>query len=80
MARLIIIVVQIVLQITINKGGKMSKKLKTYRVVLSYDVQKTFMVDAKNYDEAYDKAFDWKGDTNKDNWEYRDHIETEEEK
>ena len=54
--------------------------MKTYRVVLSYDVQKTFIVDAKNCDEAYNKAYSWKGDTNKDNWEYRDHIETEEEK
>ena len=56
----------------------MTRELKTYRVVLSYDVQKTFVVDARNYDEAYDKAFDWKGDTNKDNWEYRDLIENKE--
>ena len=55
----------------------MTRELKTYRVVLSYDVQKTFIVDAKNCDEAYNKAYSWKGDTNKDNWEYRDHIETE---
>ena len=55
----------------------MIKKLKTYRVVLSYDVQKTFVVDAKNSDDAHDKAHNWKGDTKKDNWEYRDHIETE---
>ena len=52
-------------------------KLKTYRVVLSYNVQKTFIVDAKNSDKAFNKAFNWEGDTNKDNWEYRDHIETE---
>ncbi len=52
-------------------------KLKTYRVVLSYNVQKTFIVDAKNSDKAFNKAFNWEGDTNKDNWEYRDHIETD---
>jgi len=51
---------------------------KQFRVVLSYDVQKTFIVNAKNEEEAYDKAYDnWEGEDD-DNWEYRDHIETEE--
>ena len=54
------------------------EKEKQFRVVLSYDVQKTFIVDAKNEEEAYDKAYDnWEGEDD-DNWEYRDHIETEE--
>ena len=34
----------------------MAEKEKQFRVVLSYDVQKTFIVDAKNEEEAYDKA------------------------
>ena len=56
----------------------MAKKEKQFKVVLSYDVQKTFIVDAKNDEEAYDKAYDnWEGETGT-NWEYRDHIETEE--
>ena len=51
---------------------------KQFKVVLSYDVQKTFIVDAKNEEEAYDKAYDnWEGEDD-DNWEFRDHIETEE--
>tara|TARA_R100000231_G_scaffold134036_1_gene107304 strand:- start:28 stop:216 length:189 start_codon:yes stop_codon:yes gene_type:complete len=50
--------------------------IKEYRVVISYDVQKLFLVKAKNQEEAYEKAFQWEGDTNRDHWEYRDHIET----
>ena len=49
--------------------------MKKYEIVLSYDVQKTFVVEAKNYEEAEAKAIDWKCDTGKDNWEYRDLIE-----
>ena len=53
--------------------------MKTYRVVLSYEVQKTFVLDAKNQDEAFDKADGfWIGDTKNDNYEYIEHIETEE--
>tara|TARA_Y100001970_G_C13555572_1_gene518939 strand:+ start:134 stop:340 length:207 start_codon:yes stop_codon:yes gene_type:complete len=48
-----------------------------YRIVLSYDVQKEFVVDAKDYEEAEEKAIEWQGDTGKDNWEYRDLIENE---
>ena len=54
------------------------RNMKRYRVVLSYDVQKTFVVEAKDDEEAEAKAIDWKGDTGKDNWEYRDLIENEE--
>ena len=57
----------------------MKKKLKEFKVVLSYDVQKTFIVDAKNEDEAQEKAIDWEGEiSNKDDWEYRELIECEE--
>ena len=55
----------------------MEEKEKQFRVVLSYDVQKTFIVDAKDEEEAYDKAYAGEGEDD-DNWEYRDHIETEE--
>ena len=51
---------------------------KTFKVVLSYDVQKTFYVEADNEDEAYDKAYDGEGEVEDENWEYTDHIETEE--
>ena len=54
------------------------ENMKKYEVVLSYDVQKTFVVEAENYEEAEAKAIAWKGDTGKDNWEYRDLIENEE--
>ena len=50
--------------------------IKEYRVVISYDVHKTFYVKAKDEEQAYDKAYEWEGDTNRDAWEYRDHIET----
>jgi hypothetical protein len=50
-----------------------------YKVVISYEVQKTFVLDAKNQDEAFDKADGfWIGDTKNDNYEYIEHIETEE--
>jgi len=52
--------------------------MKKYRIVLSYDVQKVFEVNAKDEEDAEDKAKDWKGDLGKDDWEYRDLIETEE--
>ena len=51
---------------------------KTFKVVLSYDVQKTFYVEADSEDEAYDKAYDGEGEVEDENWEYTDHIETEE--
>ena len=51
--------------------------IKLYRIVLSSDVQKSFLVEAKNEDEAYNKAYhDWQGDMQTDHYEYRDHIET----
>ena len=49
-----------------------------YRIVLSYDVQKVFEVNAKDEDTAMDKAKDWKGDLEKDDWEYKDLIESTE--
>ena len=53
--------------------------MNKYRIVLSYEVQKTFIVKAKNEDEAFNNAFDWKGEIkDKDHWEYLQHITTEE--
>ena len=51
---------------------------KQFKIVLSYDVQKTFYVEAKDEDEAYDKAYDGEGEVDNEDWGYRDHIETEE--
>ena len=51
---------------------------KGFKVVLSYDVQKTFYVEAENEEEAYDKAYAGDGEVENEDWEYRDHIETEE--
>ena len=39
-----------------------------YRIVLSYDVQKVFEINAKDEDSAMDKARDWKGDLDIDDW------------
>ena len=52
--------------------------MKKYKIVLSYDVQKTFYVEAKEEDEAYDKAYNGEGEVVNQDWEYRDHIESEE--
>ena len=49
-----------------------------YRIVLSYDVQKICEVNAKDEETAMDKARDWKGDLESDDWEYRDLIESKE--
>mgnify|MGYP004255169981 FL=1 len=51
---------------------------KQFSVVLSYDVQKTFIVEAKDEDEAYDIAYNGEGAVENEDWEYREHIETEE--
>jgi hypothetical protein len=51
---------------------------KNFKVVLSYDVQRTFIIQANNEEEAYDKAYNGQGDIESDYWEYTDHIETEE--
>ena len=56
----------------------MEKEDKGFKVVLSYDVQKTFYVEAENEEEAYDKAYEGNGQAENEDWEYRDHIETEE--
>ena len=49
-----------------------------YKIVLSYDVQKVFKINAKDEDSAIDKARDWEGDLHIDDWEYRDLIESKE--
>ena len=51
---------------------------RKFKVVLSYDVQKTFYVEADNEEDAYDKAYDGDGEVEGEDWEFRDHIETEE--
>ena len=49
---------------------------KQFSVVLSYDVQKTFLVEAKDEDEAYDIAYNGEGEVDNEDWEYREHIGT----
>jgi hypothetical protein len=56
----------------------LGKSKKQYSVVLSYDVQKTFIVEAIDEDEAYDIAYNGEGEVDNEDWEYREHIETEE--
>ena len=48
---------------------------KQFSVTMSYDVQKTFYVEAKDEDEAYDKAYDGKGEVDNEDWEYRDTLD-----
>ena len=50
--------------------------MKKYRVVQSYDVQVTYELDAKNEEEAEENVSS--ENAVNDNWEYREHIETEE--
>ena len=49
-----------------------------WNVVLSYDVQKFFTVEANSYEQAYEKAYEGKviEEETEEDWEYRDHIET----
>ena len=56
----------------------MAKKEKQFMVCLSFDVQKSIIVNAKNEEEAYDKAYAGKGEIDNVDYEFRDHIETEE--
>ena len=52
---------------------------KTFRVVLSYDVQVTSEVQAKDEEEAEDKVLNQgEGKEQDQDWEYRNLIETEE--
>jgi hypothetical protein len=63
----------------VNKKRR-KKMTKEFKVVLSYDVQRTIIVEANDEDDAFDKAYKGQGDlVNDDNWEYIDHIETMEE-
>ncbi len=48
-----------------------------WNVVLSYDVQKFFTVEANSYEQAYEKAYEGKViEETEEDWEYSDHIET----
>ena len=42
---------------------------KQFSVVLSYDVQKTIIVEAKDEDEAYDIAYNGEGEVDNEDWE-----------
>jgi len=47
-----------------------------WNVMLSYDVQKSFLVEADSREEAYKKAYDWNYVDVDENWEFSEHIET----
>tara|TARA_R100000697_G_scaffold74730_1_gene87071 strand:+ start:313 stop:501 length:189 start_codon:yes stop_codon:yes gene_type:complete len=47
-----------------------------WNVVLSYDVQKFFTVEADSYEEANKKAYEWDYIDVDEDWEFRDNIET----
>ena len=54
--------------------------MKNYRVTLSWNVQKTYFVNAKDSEEANDKAIHGGGlDESYDSYEFDDYIETVEE-
>jgi len=51
--------------------------MPNYRVVIAWNVQKTYFVQARNEEEAYDKARSGEGlDENYSSYEFDDHIET----
>jgi len=51
--------------------------MNTYRVVLAWNVQKTYFVEAHNEEEAEDLAHSGEGlDESLSSYEYEDHIET----
>ena len=52
--------------------------MKTFKIVLEYDVQRTFIINAKNEEEANNKAYKGQGEIDSDDWEYRDHLECKE--
>jgi hypothetical protein len=62
----------------VNKKRR-KKMTKEFKVVLSYDVQRTIIVEANDEDDAFDKAYKGQGDIDNDDWEYINHIETKEE-
>ena len=56
-----------------KKGGSMN----TYRVILAWNVQKTYFVQANNEEEAEYLARDGEGlDESFSSYEFEDHIET----
>ena len=51
--------------------------MSKYRVVLAWNVQKTYFVDARNEEEAESQAREGKGlDENYSSYEFEDYIET----
>ena len=52
--------------------------MKKWKVVLEYNVQRTFLIDAKDYDAAIEKAEKGQGDIDNDDWEKTDMLDCEE--
>jgi hypothetical protein len=53
----------------------MTKKLKTFNVVLQYDVQRTYIILAENEEQAEELVLDGKAISHRDYWEYEEVIE-----
>ena len=52
--------------------------MKTFKIVLEYDVQRTFIINANNEEEANDKAYKGQGEIDSDDWEYKNNLKCEE--
>ena len=50
--------------------------MSEWNVILSYDVQKFFTVEADSYEEAKKKAYDWDYIHVSEDWEFTDYLET----
>jgi hypothetical protein len=53
----------------------MTKKLKTFNVVLEYDVQRTYIILAENEEQAEELVLDGKAISHRDHWDYKEVIE-----
>jgi hypothetical protein len=53
----------------------MTKKLKTFNVVLEYDVQRTYIILAENKEQAEELVLDGKAISHRDHLDYKEVIE-----
>jgi hypothetical protein len=60
-----------------KETNKKKELMKTFKMVLEYNVQRTLIVNAKDEEEANKKAYKGQGDIDNDDWEYLDCLECE---
>jgi hypothetical protein len=60
-----------------KETNKKKELMKTFKIVLEYNVQRTLIVNAKDEEEANKKAYKGQGDIDNDDWEYLDCLECE---